>query len=249
MKIIVRPLDQIAALVADDVQALLASKPDAVLGMTTGTTPLTTGIFQELICREAQGQLSFASTAFINPDEQIGIGPDHEQSYYQYMKRHMLDELRTQPKEWHIPIGTAADPIAECEAIEAAIARLGGVDWQLLGIGINGHICFIEPAPSLPAKCFVTPIAEVNRELYAKDYGSLADVPTHAITYGWGTVLAARELCLVACGQHKADIVARALTGNVTPELPATIVQIHPNATIILDPEAASKLDMELLRS
>lgn len=248
MKIIIMPKDRIGEAVADRVEAILAVKPDAVLGMTTGNTPLAAGVYDELVRRENDGRLTFASSAFVNPDEQIGIGPDNEHSYYQYMKRHLLDHIRSQPKEWIIPIGTAEDPQSECDRLEKSIGELGGVDWQLLGIGINGHICFIEPARSLPSRCFITPIAEVNRELYAREYGSLDAVPTTAITYGIRTVLSARELCLIVNGRHKAGILAQALTGGVSTELPASVLQLHPDVTVLLDPDAAAELDENELR-
>ncbi|MBW7460168.1 6-phosphogluconolactonase, partial [Paenibacillus sepulcri] len=158
---------RIGSFVADRFQELLAAKPAAVIGLTTGNTPLTTGIYQELVRRENAGSLDFRPCVFVNPDEQIGIARNHPESYSTYMNRHFFDSITHAAKKRFIPDGTAADPDEECERMERFIQSSGGIDYQLTGLGTNGHICFIEPAPSLPSHSFVTPIAPVNRELYA----------------------------------------------------------------------------------
>jgi len=246
LKITIMEADRISGYVTASLADCLRIKPNAVLGMTTGNTPLTTGIYEHWARAEQEGTLSFADTVWINPDEQIGIAPEHDQSYYHYMQTHILNRLTRLPREWHIPSGVSGDPEAECRKLQETIESLGGVDWQLMGIGINGHICFIEPADALPATCYVTPIAEVNRQLYAKGYGSLEAVPTRAITYGIGTALACKTIKMVAVGAGKADIVAAALTAPISAGLPATFLQLHADAEFILDPEAASKLPADI---
>jgi len=242
MRVHVMERADIGTFVADAFERILAAKPDAAFGLTTGGTPLETGVYRELVRREREGRLDFRRCAFVNPDEQLGIPKSHEESYYAYMRKHLFDFVRFDDRRWAIPDGMAADPEAECARMEAFIREAGGIDLQLVGIGINGHICFIEPAPALPATCYVTPIAEVNRRLYAPQFGSLEAVPTHAVTFGWGTVMKARKLCLIAVGERKAEIVARALTGPVTTEVPATLLQLHPDAEVVLDPAAARLL-------
>ncbi|MDF2668592.1 MAG: glucosamine-6-phosphate deaminase [Paenibacillus sp.] len=242
LKITILPLEQIAAYVSDSLVRQLEAKPDAVLGMTTGTTPLTTGIYEEWVRRERLGVLDFSRAVLINPDEQIGIAPEHPESYYSYMKHHFLDRLSRSPGEWHIPIGTAADPEAECRKLEQTINSYGGVDWQLMGLGMNGHICFIEPGAAIPAQCYITPIAEESRELYAPLFGSLQAVPTHAITYGIGTALACKTIKMVVVGGKKAGILAKVMTHPVTSELPATFLQLHANVEFVIDPAAAAQL-------
>jgi glucosamine-6-phosphate deaminase len=246
IKISIMSTTQIARYVTASLSEQLKVKPNAVLGMTTGNTPLTTGIYKEWVRAENDGELSFAESIWINPDEQIDIAPDHTESYNHYMKHHILDALKRQPNQWHIPIGITGDPDAECRKLQKTIESCGGVDWQLMGLGLNGHICFIEPAESLPAQCYITPIAEESRRLYAVSYGSLEAVPTRAITYGIGTALDCRKIKMVVSGVGKADIVARALTSPVSTRLPATFLQLHPDTEFILDSAAASKLPANL---
>ncbi|WP_309121759.1 glucosamine-6-phosphate deaminase [Paenibacillus sp.] len=243
MKIHVMEREKIGGFVADLFERTLSSKADAVFGLTTGNTPLETGIYRELVRREREGRLDFRRCSFVNPDEQLGLPRSHPESYYAYMRTHLFDAIRFDERRWAIPDGLAEEPEAECASMEAFIREAGGIDLQLVGIGINGHVCFIEPAPALPATCFVTDIAEVNRTLYAPLFGgSIEAVPTQAITFGWGTVAKTRKLVLVAVGDRKAEIVARALTGPVTTEVPATLLQLHPDAEVVLDPAAAQRL-------
>ncbi|WP_219834995.1 glucosamine-6-phosphate deaminase [Paenibacillus sp. R14(2021)] len=243
MNILIQPLSEIGPYIADRVVRVAAAKPQALFAWTTGNTPLRTGIYQELIAREAQGQLDLSSSWFVNPDEQLGIPQAHEESYYTYMKRHFFDHIRHAEDRRFIPDGMTLDPLAECERMEQFIEAHGGIDYQLIGLGMNGHICFIEPAPALPARSFVTEIAEVNRELYAPLFGGvLADVPKQAITFGWGTVMKTRQISLVAVGAEKSDMIARALTGPITTEVPASLLQLHPNAEVVLDEAAAAGL-------
>jgi glucosamine-6-phosphate deaminase len=241
-KITILPQERIAEYVSDSLAGQLLAKPDAVLGMTTGNTPLTTGIYDEWVRRENRGLLSFSEAVLINPDEQIGIAPEHPESYATYMRKHLLDRLSRSPKAWHIPIGTAEDPEEECRKLEQTITDCGGVDWQLMGLGLNGHICFIEPGEALPAECYVTPITDESRRLYAPLFGSLEAVPTRAITYGIRTALSSRTIKLVVTGAQKADILAKAVTKPITSKLPATFLQLHPAVEIIADPAAASRL-------
>lgn len=243
MNIHVLPSEQIGPYIADRVTNVLSAKPEALIAWTTGNTPLRTGIYQELINREQRGAIDLSPCWFVNPDEQLGLPRAHEESYYTYMKRHLFDHIRHSEDRRFIPDGNAPDPVAECERMEQFIDQHGGIDYQLLGLGINGHICFIEPAQALPARCFVTDIADVNRQLYAPLFGGLLEaVPKQAITFGWGTVMKSRQISLVAVGPEKADMVARALLGPITTELPATLLQLHAHAEVILDEAAAAVL-------
>eukprot|EP00042_Codosiga_hollandica_P041981 m.379402 g.379402 ORF g.379402 m.379402 type:complete len:234 (-) comp56215_c0_seq2:1480-2181(-) len=190
---------------------------------TSRTQGLTCSHLQyELVCKRSVCLLSFAT------------------------RRHLLDKLAKQPAHWIIPNSTTQvnAAAAECERVEAQIRERApaGVDWQVLGIGQNGHVCFIEPADELPAQVYLTPIAEVNRVLYSADFGSLQAVPTHAITYGLFTLLSARKLCLMAVGPSKAALVARALFGPITPQFPASFIQLHADVQVFLDEAAASAL-------
>lgn len=241
LNIHIMPTRRIGAFIADGIEDVVVRKPDALIGWTTGNTPLRTGIYRELIEREQAGRLSFRACSFVNPDEYIGIPRGHAESYYTYMRKHFFDSIDHPEECRYISDGMASDLEAECEAMERWIEERGGIDYQLSGLGINGHICFIEPAAALPARSFVTGIAEMNRRLYAPLFGSLEAVPARAITFGWGTVLKARKFCLVATGAEKADMVARALIEPVTTELPASLVQLHADAEVVLDEAAAAR--------
>lgn len=237
------PLSAIRHFVADKIEAVVSAMPGAVLGATTGTTPLKTGIYEELVARARVGKIDFSNVYIVSTDEFLGIPQEHPETYYSYMKKHLLNHVRFNPQRWIIPNSSSSDANAECDRIEKLITAAGHADFQLLGVGMNGHLCFIEPAEALPATCFVTPIAETNRALYASDFGGDgASVPTHAITYGLGTLLQARELCLVAVGKAKAELVRRALCGPVSTLFPASFLQLHPRVCVVLDEEAAAAL-------
>jgi glucosamine-6-phosphate deaminase len=263
MEIVVLPSAAIASFVCDSLDQQLRDKTDSCIGLTTGTTPLTTGtfvsqsqklfrryqrllitcagIYAELVRRAQEKSVSFSNATLVNPDEFLNLPQDHSQTYFTYSKQHLLDHLPAPPKQWLIPHSSPADAQVECQALERAIQAAGGIDWQLLGIGINGHVCFIEPAESLPAQCYVTPIAEINRKLYASDFGA-EPVPTHAMTYGVKTLMSAKKMVLVAVGAKKAEVLANALRGPVTTLLPASLLQLHPNVTVVVDQAAASVL-------
>jgi glucosamine-6-phosphate deaminase len=202
--------------------------------------------YKEIVRRENAGSLDLAKATLVNPDEFLQLPEDHPETYNTYSRKHLFNHLKTAPAQWIIPASNPTDASAECARVEKAVADCGGIDWQLLGVGINGHVCFIEPADSIPAQFYVTPIAEVNRQLYSTDFGTLDAVPTHAITYGLRTLMSSSEMCLMAVGQGKADIVQRILFGNITTALPASFVQLHPNCKIVLDYAAASKLPTSL---
>ena len=231
--------------VLDQWTATAAACAHPVIGLTTGTTPLKIGLFDAVVARINAGTLSLKQTTLVNPDEFVGLPAGHAGSYYTYSREHLLDRVAVAdaPMKWIIPDCADADGAAQAAQLESAIRAAGGIDWQLLGIGLNGHVCFVEPAASLPARCYVTPIAESNRRLYAPDFGGdVAAVPTHAVTYGLATLMAARSCCLVAVGAGKADIVAEALLGPISTMLPASLLQVHPHTTIALDTAAAASL-------
>jgi glucosamine-6-phosphate deaminase len=232
--------EAIAQFVADQLTAALAAKPTSVLGLTTGTTPLKTNLYKEIVARANAGVIDLSQATLVSPDEFLGIPQAHPETYFTYTHKHLLDHLTKPPGKWIIPKSDTSEPARESARVEHEIRAVGGVDWQWLGIGINGHVAFIEPAAALPSECYVTPIAEVNRQLYTADFGELSQVPTHAITYGLGTLLSARQICLVAVGEGKASIVQSAFFGDVTTNLPASLLQLHANTNIVLDEAAAA---------
>jgi glucosamine-6-phosphate deaminase len=242
MKIAVRPLDKIAGDVADMLASQLEAKPRSVLGMTTGSTPITLGIYREWVRRVQEKKLDLSQALFVNPDELLEIPLDHPESYRSYMYRQLFAESGI-PSEHIYNIDTESkEPKAECRRFETLLSDLGGIDWQLLGLGRNGHITFIEPDSAIPAAVYVVNIAEENRAAYAADFGSLEAVPKHAITVGLKAIMTTRKLVLVATGTAKSDIVEKALLGPITTMVPASFIQLHNDVTIILDESAAAKL-------
>ena len=225
---------------AEIVAARIRAKPDAVLLLPTGTTPL--GMYGRLAELHAEEGLSFARATFFNLDEYLGLAPDHPASYHVYMEENFYGLVDADPAQVHVPDGSAPDPEAECEHYEAAIREAGGVDLAVLGIGRNGHIGFNEPGAPFGSRTRVVRLAESTRRVNAADFeGNRA--PERAITVGMATVFEAREVLLLASGANKAGAVAAAVEGEISEFVPASILKRHPDATFLLDGEAASSLD------
>ena len=234
--------DQEAAgrLVADAVGRLLRVRPDAALGLATGSSPLPA--YRELIRRADAGEVSFArATAFLL-DEYVGLPATHPQSYRAVIARELTDRIDIPAAAVHGPDGSAADLAAECTAYEAAIARAGGIDLQILGIGADGHIGFNEPTSSLGSRTRLKTLTGRTRRDNARFFPRPEDVPRHVITQGIGTILSARHVVLMAEGEGKAEAIARAVEGPVTAMVPASALQLHPHATVVVDEAAASRL-------
>jgi glucosamine-6-phosphate deaminase len=226
----------VAAIVAERVWA----KPDAVFLLPTGTTPL--GMYGRLVELHRQEGLSFARATFFNLDEYLGLPPDHPASYHVYMKENFYGCIDADPGRIHVPDGSAPEPESECERYEAAIREAGGVDLGVLGIGRNGHIGFNEPGAPFASRTRVVRLSESTRRVNAADFEK-ARAPERAITVGMATIFESREVLLLASGANKASAVAAATEGEVSETVPASMLQQHPNATFLLDREAASALD------
>ena len=219
-------------------QAVLS--PECVLGLATGGTPV--GLYQEMARRCREGEVSFARVRTVNLDEYRGLAPDHDQSYRYFMQTNLFDHIDIKAENTHLLSGLARDPEAECAAYEELIARLGGIDLQLLGIGHNGHIAFNEPADHFPVSTHLVDLTENTIQANARFFQSIDDVPRQALTMGIGTIMRARRILMVVTGEKKADIVCRAFTGPVTPQVPASILQLHPDVTLVGDRDALLKL-------
>jgi glucosamine-6-phosphate deaminase len=238
--VIVASTAEIGGLVADAVVALLRRRPDAVLGVATGSSPLP--VYAALVERVRAGEASFArATAFLL-DEYVGLGPDHPQSYRAFIEAHLSSLVDFPPGAVRGPDGDAADLLAACDDYEQAITAAGGIDLQLLGIGVDGHIGFNEPTSSLGSRTRLKTLTRQTREDNARFFDSPDEVPRHVITQGIGTILAARHLVLVANGEGKAAAIAAAVEGPVTAMCPASALQLHPHATVVIDEAAASRL-------
>ena len=232
--------DEAGELAGGAVAALVSRKPGAVLGLATGTSPLAA--YRDLADRHAAGALSLAGVRAFLLDEYVGLPAGHPQSYRSFIARELEAHVDFAPGAIAGPDVHADDLLAACDAYEAAIRDAGGVDLQLLGIGTDGHIGFNEPASSLASRTRIKTLTDQTRRDNARFFASLDEVPRHVVTQGVGTILEARHLVLLAFGRTKANAVAEAVEGPVTAMVPASALQLHPHATVLIDAAAASRL-------
>ncbi|MBK8447045.1 MAG: glucosamine-6-phosphate deaminase [Micropruina sp.] len=222
---------------------LLQRKPDAVLGLATGSSPLA--IYDELARRHEAGEVSFAHARGFTLDEYVGLPADHPETYHNVIRRDIVGRVDFAPDAVHGPDGLAADIPAFCRSYEEAIAAAGGVDLQILGIGTEGHIGFNEPGSSLASRTRIKTLTKQTRLDNARFFdGDINQVPTHCITQGLGTIMAARHVVLVASGAGKAEAVHHLAEGSVSAMWPGTILQHHPHVTVLLDEGAAGRLQL-----
>lgn len=228
----------VASALAHRVALALRENPVLVLGLPTGRTPLL--FYEELVRLHADGAVDFSRATTFNLDEFVGLAPAHPGSYRRFMQRFLFDHVNADPARTHFLDGAAADPVAECARYEAAIEAAGRIDLQILGIGTNGHIGFNEPGPELEARTHkVTLRPETRRSNAALFGGDPAAVPAEALSMGMGTILHARQAILLATGHAKAGCVERVVNGPITTMLPASFLQLHSNAELMLDEAAA----------
>ena len=241
MEVVILPsAEEIAATGADTVVRLLTRQPDAVLGLATGSSPL--GVYQDLARRHGAGEVSFAQARGFLLDEYVGLPGDHPQCYRSVIRRELESTVDFAPGAVQGPDGQAADLPAACDAYETAIREAGGVDLQLLGIGTDGHLAFNEPGSSLTSRTRVKTLTAQTRTDNARFFDSPDEVPRHVVTQGLGTISDARHLVLLAAGEAKADAVARTVEGPVAASCPASVLQLHPHVTVLLDEAAAARL-------
>ncbi|HRJ71954.1 MAG TPA: glucosamine-6-phosphate deaminase [Terrimicrobiaceae bacterium] len=219
---------------------LIREKPSAVLGLATGSTPLS--LYQELIRMHREEGLDFRGVTTFNLDEYVGLGPEHPGSYRYFMQENFFRHINVDPGRVHVPNGLARDVPAYCAQYEENIAAAGGLDVQILGIGTDGHIGFNEPSSSLASRTRIKTLTERTRSDNAVFFASPEEVPHHVITMGVGTIMEARHVLLLAFGEKKAQAIADTVEGPVSAMVPASILQMHPTATILLDDPAAAKL-------
>ena len=227
---------EVGKLAADLFEALIRTKPACVIGLATGSTPLP--LYQELIAREKAGKIDFTRVRSANLDEYKGLASDHPQSYRRFMQENLFDHISIKPENTIVPDGLAEDVQAMCEAYERKIEAWGGVDLQLLGIGHDGHIGFNEPCDHFPGMTHEVELTAMTRDANKRFFASLDEVPTAAFTMGIGTVMAAKKIVMVVTGADKHEILMKSFFGPVTPEVPASILQFHPDVTVICDAAA-----------
>lgn len=231
--------EEMGRMAADIFSELILRKPDCVLGLATGSTPVP--LYAELVRRNRAGSLDFSRVRSVNLDEYIGLGPQHPQSYRYFMQQHLFGRINIGAQNTRLPDGLAEDISAACTEYDEKIVKWGGIDLQLLGIGHNGHIGFNEPGTVFTLKTHAVEIAERTRLANARFFDNDPDnVPKEAITMGIGNIMGARKVLLLVSGESKADILVRSLTEDVSPAVPASVLQLHPDLTVIADREAAS---------
>ena len=227
---------------ANIISAQVIMKPNCVLGLATGGTPV--GTYKQLVEWYNKGDLDFSEVTTVNLDEYRGLPREHPESYWSFMHKNLFDLVNIRPEAIHLPDGTNMDSAAECAHYDEIIRQLGGVDLQLLGIGHDGHIGFNEPGAAFELGTHCVSLTEETIEANKRFFdGDVNQVPKQAYTMGIKTIMQARKVLMVANGAGKADIVKKAFFGPVTPEVPASILQMHPDFTLVLDAEAASRLD------
>ena len=237
MKIIIGSEQEIAQKAAQRYVQLLAKKPDAVLGYATGSTPL--GLYAELVRLNKAGEIDYTNVTTFNLDEYAGLDGTHDQSYRYFMNTNLFNHVNIDLAKTHVPSGL---DIAAAADYDKQIEAAGGIDLQLLGIGNNGHIGFNEPFTPFGSRTHLVDLTESTREANKRFFASIDDVPTQAVTMGVRTVMNARGIILMAIGKAKAEIIAKTVNGPVTEEVPASVLQLHPDVEVYLDYDAASLL-------
>ena len=225
---------------ANILSAQVISKPDSVLGLATGSTPI--GMYDQLVEWYNKGDVDFSEVKTVNLDEYKGLARDNDQSYYYFMHKHLFDRVNINPDNTNVPDGTQMDSEKECARYEKLIESMGGVDIQLLGIGRNGHIGFNEPDNCFAKTTHCVELTESTIEANKRFFASADDVPRQAYTMGIGTIMKAKKILLIVNGEDKADALAKAVYGPVTPEVPASILQFHNDVVIVADQAALSRM-------
>lgn len=223
--------DKLSRQAANIISAQVIIKPDSVLGLATGSSPL--GTYRQLIDWYEKGDIDFSECISVNLDEYVGLGGENDQSYRYFMNHNFFHAINIKPENTFVPNGCAEDLAAECEKYDARIADLGGIDLQLLGIGLDGHIGFNEPDDYFVKNTHVVELHESTIKANSRFFENEAEVPRRAVTMGMVSIMQAKKILLIASGKNKRDIVEKAFFGPITPKIPASILQLHPNITVI----------------
>lgn len=225
---------------ANIISAQVILYPRSILGLATGSTPL--GIYRQLIEWYKKGDIDFSETKTVNLDEYCNLSPENEQSYHYYMQTNFFQHINVKKENIHIPNGRAKDLDAECANYDKLISDLGGVDLQLLGLGNTGHIGFNEPNESFDKMTHRVALAQKTISDNSRFFDSMDEVPKYAVTMGIKAIMQAKKILLVVNGEKKADILEKVLFGPITPEVPASILQLHPNVIVIADADSLKKV-------
>lgn len=238
----VKDYQELSRKAANIIAAQVIMKPDCVLGLATGSSPV--GTYDNLTAMYEKGDLDFSSVTTVNLDEYKGLDASNDQSYRYFMNTHLFNRVNIPMERTFVPDGTETDSEKACSTYNEILHSVGTVDLQLLGLGHDGHIGFNEPADYFPDETHCVDLTEVTIQANKRFFQSEADVPRQAYTMGIGTIMRAKMVLVVVSGADKADILNQVITGPVTPQVPASILQFHPNAVIIADEAALSKTDL-----
>lgn len=237
--IVTKNYEELSKIAAEEFAKVVIEKPTAVLGLATGGSPV--GMYKELIAKCKNNELDFSKCTSINLDEYIGLNPEHEQSYRNFMNTNLFNHVNINKDRTFVPNGLAQNLEEECKNYDNKIEELGGIDVQLLGIGNNGHIAFNEPGDELSAGTHIISLTESTIEANARFFDSIDEVPRKALTMGLGGIMKAKKIILIASGEGKAEAIKGLFSGKITTENPATMLQMHRDVVVIVD-EAAAKL-------
>ena len=239
MKIIkAKDYNDLSRKAANIISAQIINKPNCVLGLATGSTPV--GTYKQLVEWYNKGDLDFSEVSTVNLDEYKGLDHDNDQSYYYFMMNNLFKHVNIDLSRTHVPDGTEPDSEKACADYEEIVRSYGGIDLQLLGLGHNGHIGFNEPSDTFAKVTHCVDLTESTIKANARFFEKIEDVPTQAYTMGIGTIFKAKRILLIASGKDKAEIVKKAFCGPIDPQVPASILQLHPDVTVVLDEDAAS---------
>ena len=229
--ITVENYEQLSKIGANLIFSQVTMKPDSVLGFATGSSPV--GLYKELIKKYNDGEIDFSETISVNLDEYLGLTGDNDQSYRYFMNTNLFDHINIKKENTFVPCGIAEDIEKECKEYDERIKKLGGIDLQLLGIGLDGHIGFNEPSDCFDKGTHVVDLDESTIVANSRFFESIDDVPKKAITLGMEGIMQAKKVLLIASGESKKEIMEKAFFGSITPQVPASILQLHPDLTVI----------------
>lgn len=225
---------------ANILSAQVIIKPDCVLGLATGSTPI--GTYEQLIRWYEKGDLDFSQVRTINLDEYKGLSPENDQSYRYFMNEHLFRHININLDHTHVPNGLESDPVKACEDYNRIIRENGGVDLQLLGLGLNGHIGFNEPGAAFEKETHCVDLTQSTIDANSRFFDHMDLVPKQAYTVGIKTIMQAKKIVVIASGENKADIIAKAFWGPITPSVPASVLQLHNDVVLVGDEAALSKI-------
>jgi glucosamine-6-phosphate deaminase len=241
MKVIIsKDYAEMSRIAANEIMDLVNTKPDCVLGLATGSTPI--GMYKELVKLNKEGKVDFSRVKSVNLDEYIGLDSENPQSYKYFMNENLFKHININKENTFVPNGMSENIDEECRWYDRNIKELGGIDLQVLGIGHNGHIGFNEPSEFLQLGTHLTDLDEETIKANSRFFSSIEDVPTQAVTMGLGGIMRAKKIVLLASGEEKAAIIAKLAEGRISTSIPASILQVHSNVLVIIDEKAGAFL-------